>query len=147
MATIIIKKVPANIGTAPKDPSAAAWPSLIGMKGYHSVLNKNSKIDTWEKKRKLSKINENIIPIVVKTAIEEQKIRIYFIYFSIVELSPKSIVSTSPFGNNRRAWYLGSSQFFSFKASSGSSKIKGLYFWYSIYTPFFGISFAISSIE
>ena len=84
MATTITKNVPANIGTAPKDPSAAVWPSLIGIKGYHSVLNKNSNIDTSAKKRRLSNISEKTIPIVVKIATDEQNISIYCIYLSIV---------------------------------------------------------------
>ena len=69
-----ISAVPANSGTAPKEPDEPTWSARIAVCGLQEVPNRNSIGETIEKKRNASKATEATIPMVVKTAIVEQPI-------------------------------------------------------------------------
>ena len=77
MAMKEMSAVPANSGTAPKDPDEPTWSARIAICGLHEVPNRKSIGDTMAKKRKASKATEATIPSVVNTAIVEQPMRIH----------------------------------------------------------------------
>ena len=74
----VIKRVPVNIGTAPKLPEDPTWSSLIAVWGDQWVPNRNSEKLTCEKNLTVSKIKDKIIPNVVRTATIEKTKNINF---------------------------------------------------------------------
>ena len=66
--------VPANSGTAPKEPDEPTWSARIAICGLHVVPNRKSIGEIIEKKRNASNATEATMPIVVNTAIVEQPI-------------------------------------------------------------------------
>ena len=77
MAMNEMSAVPANSGTAPKDPDEPTWSARMAICGLHDVPNRKSIGETMEKKRKASKATEATMPMVVNTAIVEQPISIH----------------------------------------------------------------------
>ena len=63
MAMNEMSAVPANSGTAPKDPDEPTWSARIAICGLHEVPNRKSIGDTMAKKRKASKATEATMPM------------------------------------------------------------------------------------
>ena len=68
MAMNEMSAVPANSGTAPKEPDEPTWSARIAICGLHEVPNRKSMGEIIEKKRKASKATEATMPMVVNTA-------------------------------------------------------------------------------
>ena len=77
MAMNEMSAVPANSGTAPKEPDEPTWSARIAICGLHDVPNRKSIGEIMEKKRNASKATEATMPMVVNTAIVEQPINIH----------------------------------------------------------------------
>ena len=92
----VIKRVPVNIGMAPKLPDEPTWPSLIAVCGDQWIPNRNSLKLTCEKNLTVSKIKDKIIPKVVKTATMEKTKKINFNIFSTFLLASNLTLSFLP---------------------------------------------------